>query len=100
MRNRAVKAGYFLHGILYLFAIYKLADIILVRTDNMKDSIYIYSDVRGLGEFFWNSCPVCGCVSVRTTFWEDGSVEQSECMTCTRMSEVMELEELFSKAAR
>ncbi len=66
----------------------------------MKDSIYIYSAVKGLGEFFWNSCPVCGCVSVRTTFWEDGSVEHSECMTCTRMREVMELEELFAKATK
>jgi hypothetical protein len=86
--------------ICFLYLLYnkaKLADII---TDKMKDSIYIYSVVKGLGEFFWNSCPVCGCVSVRTTFWEDGSVEHSECMTCTRMCEVMELEELFAKAAR
>ena len=66
----------------------------------MKDSIYIYSMARGLGEFFWNLCPVCGCVSIRTTFWEDGSVEHSECKTCKRMHEFMELEELFSKAAR
>ncbi len=78
----------------------KLRDTILVRTGTMKDSIYVYSVVKGLGEFFWNSCPVCGCVSVRTTFWEDGSVEQSECMTCKRMREVMELEELFAKSAR
>lgn len=77
-----------------------MVDITLVRTDIMKDSIYIYSVVKGLGEFFWNSCPVCGCVSVRTTSWEDGSVEQSECMTCIRMCEVMELEELFAKATR
>ncbi len=66
----------------------------------MKDSIYIYSQVRGLGEIFWNLCPVCGCVSIRTTVWEDGSSEHSECMTCKRMRELMELEELFGKAAR
>ncbi len=66
----------------------------------MEDSIYIYSHNRGLGEFFWNLCPVCGCVSVRTTFWEDGSIEHGECMTCSRMCELMELEELFAKASR
>ncbi len=66
----------------------------------MKDSVYIYSLTKGLGEVLWNLCPVCGCVSIRTTLWEDGSVEQGECITCNRMRELMELEELFAKAAK
>ncbi len=65
----------------------------------LKDSILKYSLRKGFGEFFWNLCPVCGCASIRTTFWEDGSVEHSECLVCTRMSEIMELEEDFSKEA-
>lgn len=63
----------------------------------MGDSIYIYASGKGFGEFFWNLCPVCGNASVRTTFWENGSVEHSECLVCVRMAEIMELEELYSR---
>ncbi len=77
----------------------KKADIIIAKECKLKDSIFKFSAVRGFGEFFWNSCPVCGCASIKTTFWEDGTIEHSECMTCDRMSELMELEELFAKGA-
>ncbi len=86
--------------IYFIYNIAKLGDIISTETEEMKDSIYIYSLTKGLGELFWNSCPVCGCVSIRTIAWEDGSVEYGECKTCNRMSELMELEELFAKASR
>ncbi len=76
----------------------KSGDIIVIKRDDMKDSIYKYSLAKGFGEFFWNTCPVCGSVSIKTTFWEDGTVEHGECMTCERMCEVMELEELFARA--
>ena len=76
-----------------------IADIILARVTEMKDSIFKFSLLKGFGESFWNSCPVCGCVSIKTTFWEDGTVEHGECMTCDRMSELMELEELFARGA-
>ena len=66
----------------------------------MKDSVYIYSRTRGLGELFWNLCTVCGCASIRTTLWENGYLEHGECMTCNRMRELMELEELFAKTER
>ncbi len=65
----------------------------------VKDSVFKYSLLRGFGEFIWNSCPVCGCASIKTIFWEDGTVEHSECLTCNRMSELMELEELFDRKA-
>lgn len=102
MLNPALMTAYFymLPFIYFGYNKARLVDILLVRIDSLKDSIYIYSDVKGLGEFFWDSCPICGCVSVRTTLWEGGHIEQSECMTCNRMREVMELEELFDKAAR
>ena len=89
--------------ICFIYLIYnitKWGDIILARIAEMKESIYIYSLTKGLGEFIWNSCPVCGCVSIRTIIWEDGSVEHGECKTCNRMCELMELEELFAKASR
>ena len=73
--------------------------IIGIKERNLKDSIFKFSPVKGFGEFFWNSCPVCGCASIKTTSWEDGTIEHSECMTCDRMSELMELEELFAKGA-
>jgi hypothetical protein len=72
---------------------------IIVILEIVKDSIFKYSLARGFGEFFWNFCPVCGCASIKTTFWEDGTVEHGECLICDRMSELMELEELFSRKA-
>lgn len=65
----------------------------LGRDKVVKDSIFKYSLERGFGEFFWNLCPACGGVSIRTTFWEDGTAEHGECLICKRMSEVMELED-------
>jgi len=65
----------------------------------IKDSIFKYNRAKGFGEFFWNVCHICGGVSIRTTFWEDGTVEHGECMICRRMSEIMELEESFSREA-
>ncbi len=65
----------------------------------LKDSIVKYSLARGFGEFFWNSCPVCGCASIKTTFWEVGTVEQGECLICDRMSELMEPKQLFGRKA-
>jgi hypothetical protein len=56
-----------------------------------------FSLTKGFGEFFWNLCPVCGCASIRTTFWEDGTAEHGECLVCMRMSEVMELDEDFGR---
>jgi hypothetical protein len=56
-----------------------------------------FSLLKGFGEFFWNLCLVCGNASVKTTFWEDGTVEHSECLICARASEIMELEEIFSR---
>jgi hypothetical protein len=72
-----------------------------IRKDKrvLKDSIFKYSQSRGFGEFFWNSCPVCGCSSIRTTLWEDGTVEHGECLICDRMSELIELEELSGRRA-
>jgi hypothetical protein len=81
-----------------LYNITSTTDII-VGAREMQDSIFKYSLAKGFGEFFWNSCPVCGCASIKTTFWEDGSVEHGECLICKRMSELMELEELFGKEA-
>ncbi len=69
------------------------------RESVLKDSIFKYSLARGFGEFFWNVCPVCGGTSIKTTFWEDGTVEHGECLICNRMSELMELEELFDRKA-
>jgi hypothetical protein len=63
----------------------------------MRDSIYIYTSGKGFGEFFWNFCPVCGNASVKTAFRENGMVEHGECLVCIRMSEIMEIEELYSK---
>ncbi len=62
----------------------------------MKDSILIYNLEKGFGEFFWNSCPICGGASIKTTYWEDGSVERTECMICKRMWEIMELEDCLA----
>ncbi len=62
----------------------------------IKDSIVKYSLEKGFGEFFWNVCHLCGCVSIKTTFWEDGTVEHGECLICKRMSEIMELEDFVS----
>ncbi len=58
-----------------------------------------YSNRKGFGESFWNLCPVCWCASIRTTFWEDGTAEHGDCLVCNRMSEIMELEEGFSREA-
>ncbi|MEW6107938.1 MAG: hypothetical protein AB1632_02040 [Nitrospirota bacterium] len=60
-----------------------------------KDSILKFSLEKGFGEFFWNLCPICGGVSIRTTSWEDGTIEREECLICNRMLEVMELEEFL-----
>ncbi len=65
----------------------------------LKDSVFKFNPVKGFGEFFWNLCHICGGVSIRTTFWEDGTVEHGECLICNRMSEIMELEELMIKQA-
>ncbi len=56
-----------------------------------------FSLTKGFGEFFWNLCPVCGCASIRTIFWEDGTAEHGECVACQRMSEIMELDEDFAR---
>lgn len=63
----------------------------------MKDSIIKYNSLKGFGEFFWNLCPICGGASIRTTFWEDGTVEHGDCLICKRMYEFMELEDLFEQ---
>ncbi|GEM_PF-5223051 len=49
-------ADYF-YMVCFIYLVYNITksdDINLVRTDGMKDSIYIYSLTKGLGEFFWN----------------------------------------------
>ncbi len=66
-------------------------------TGMLKDSIFKYNLSKGFGEFFWNLCPICGGASIRTTLWEDGTVETGECMICNRMSEIMELEDFIAK---
>jgi hypothetical protein len=58
-----------------------------------KDSIFKYSLERGFGELIWNLCPMCGGTAIKTTLWEDGSVERGECLICKRTREIMELEE-------
>lgn len=63
----------------------------------MEDGILKFSLGKGFGEMFWNLCPVCGNASVRTTFWEDKTVEHEECATCERMIEIMDLEDLFAR---
>jgi len=62
----------------------------------IKDSLFKYDLKKGFGEFFWNICHLCGSASIKTTLWEDGTVDHGECLTCNRMSEIMELEESFS----
>lgn len=66
----------------------------------MRDSIYIYAKGKGFGEFFWNLCPACGNASVKIVFWEDGTVEHGDCLVCKRMSEIMELQELYERKTR
>lgn len=66
----------------------------------MGDSIYTYNKGKGLGEFLWSLCPVCGNASVRTTIREDGTGEQGECLVCIRMAEIMELEEMYLAAEK
>ncbi len=62
----------------------------------MEDSILIYDGERGFGEVIWNACAICSTDSIKTTFWEDGSVEHNECLICRRMWEIMELEDSLS----
>jgi Zn ribbon nucleic-acid-binding protein len=63
----------------------------------MDGSLLKFSLEKGFGESWWNICPVCGNASIRTVFWEDGTVEHRDCLVCLRMGEKMELEELLSK---
>jgi hypothetical protein len=58
-----------------------------------KDSIFKYSLGKGFGELIWNLCPMCGGTAIKTTLWEDGTVERGECLICKRMREIMELED-------
>lgn len=72
----------------------------IIKNNEMKDSIFKYNPEKGFGEFIWNLCAICGGTAVRTTFWEDGTVEHGECLICNRMSEIMELEELYALEAK
>jgi len=61
----------------------------------LKYSVLKFDNERGFSESFWNLCIVCGNASVRTSVWEDGVIEYGECLICSRMSEIMQLEESF-----
>jgi hypothetical protein len=63
----------------------------------LKGSTIKYSLLKGFGESYWNLCPVCDGASVRTTVWEDGTVEHGECLICSRMADIMEIESSFLK---
>jgi hypothetical protein len=58
-----------------------------------------FSITKGFGQSIWNLYPVCGCASIRATFWENGTAEHGECLVCQRMSEIMELDEDFEREA-
>lgn len=60
-----------------------------------SDSTVRFCAVRGFGESYYINCPVCWNSSIRMTRWEDGTIECEECVTCKRMVEVMELENLM-----
>ncbi len=66
----------------------------------MEDTILIYNLEKGFGEFFWNTCAICGGASIRTTIWEDGSEERGDCLICKRMFEIMELEDSLTAGSR
>jgi hypothetical protein len=61
----------------------------------MDGPLLKFSLEKGFGGSCRNICPVCGNVSIRTIFREDGTAEHSDCLVCIRMGAVMELGELL-----
>ncbi len=69
-----------------------------MQQNNLKNDCSLkFSDYKEFGVLLWNLCLVCGCVSVKTTTCEDGPAEQGAWLTCRRVSEMMELEDITSQ---
>ncbi len=59
------------------------------------DSTLRFDSEKGFSESYYIICPVCWNSSIKVLQWEDGTIENGECITCKRTEELMDIEDLL-----